>query len=393
MNLAKQVLRNLAKTEISEASGELRIFNYSDYLKLITSKRALLCYLPQQIAHELKGQQTIRFSNDGLARYWPRVLNQLGYMVDVISWTDNNFVPKYSYDLYIFHGAQNYDHLKKYVSPKAKVIHFTTTTYWRFNNEAEASRVSAFEKRHKVKLNKGRFINRCIDDDSDALNIRADGIIALGNSKIRDTYPLKSKVFAINNASYPDSHFDEYRKDYSKAKNRFLFFAGAGNLHKGLDLVIEAFVSTPDLDLYIVTVREEKILKLLSRELKYPNINILNEVNMRTKEFYDSMDKCAFVILPSCSEGQAGSVVEAMNQGLIPVVSKETFLDTGDFGETLKNNSIECIKNTVERLSSLDADEVKKLSYKSRAAAVKDHSPEKFRKDLKKAIKTIIKNA
>jgi glycosyltransferase involved in cell wall biosynthesis len=120
--------------------------------------------------------------------------------------------------------------------------------------------------------------------------------------------------------------------------------------------------------------------------LKQPNIHLVGEVGMRSPEFYEVMDKCAFVILPSCSEGQAGSVVEAMNQGLIPIVSKATRLDARAYGVVLETVSIRSIQRVVKKMSVLSPAEVKKLSLKTRTTAQTEHSAAHFRSTLKQLI-------
>lgn len=364
------------------------IHDYREFLRSFSprKKRALLSYLTLPVMEELNSKKIVRFSNSGIALSWVRVLNELGYTVDIINWDDKEYVPQREYDLVVFHGGKNFNNVYPALKGKPKIIHFLTGSYWRFNNSAEDARIKDFERRHKIKVERDRYIHA----PEDPVNEVADGIIVLGDPSMRNTYPEKySLVLTINNGSCPDKHFRKIKKNYAGSKHNFLFFAGSGNIHKGLDLLIDSF---KDLDehLYIVTVLDKKVLAVFKQELKLPNIHLIGQVEMRSAQFYELMDKCAYAILPSCSEGQAGSVVEAMNQGLIPIVSKETRLDTGSFGVTLKNNSIKCIKETVHHMAMLETTNVKKLSRLTRQAVKKDHSPKKFRKDLKKAVEQVL---
>lgn len=372
------------KTRQAEPGAKLVISDYAKYLSAKPGKRALLSYITDPFIAERNGEQTSRFSNSGLALSWARVLNELGYRVDIIDWDNKNFLPVNSYDLVIFHGGKNFNVYNK-LAGRPVVIHYLTGSYWKFNNQAEDKRLVDFKRRHGVDLPRDRYI----DDPEDPVNRVAKAVIVLGDPSMRKTYPKNLRVMTINNASYADDHFAKITKDYSNVRKNFLFFAGSGNIHKGLDLLIDSF---KDLDehLYIVTVVDKKVMAVFKDELKLPNIHLVGEVGFRSPQFYQAMDNCAFVILPSCSEGQAGSVVEAMNQGLVPIVSKETRLDTGKFGETLKDTSIACIKQTVERLSRLDPTAVQKRAEATRRAAIKDHNPEKFRKDLKAAVNDIL---
>jgi glycosyltransferase involved in cell wall biosynthesis len=373
--------------EVIEQDGHLRIFGFNKYLSKDIGKNALLCYLPQTIAAELHDEATVRFSNEGIGRSWPRVLNELGYVVDIISWDDKKFVPSKDYDLAVFHGGKNFHKIYPKLTNKPPIIHFLTGTYWRLNNAQEDRRLKDFESRHKIKLPRDRYIQ----ESEDEVNETTKGIIVIGNKFTAGTFRKYPSVIPVKNANYPDDHFNKIKKNYSKARNNFLFFAGAGNVHKGLDLVIDAFKNLQQ-DLYIIAPLEKDFLKAYKNEAKLKNIHFIGEVPMRTEKFYEILDKCAFQIFPSCSEGQPGSVVEGMNQGLIPVVSKESGLDADRYGVILNENTIDCIKKSVRQMSALDPDLVEAMAKKVRKIALKEHNPSKFRKDLKKAVQKIVEN-
>ena len=55
---------------------------------------------------------------------------------------------------------------------------------------------------------------------------------------------------------------------------------------------------------------------LSPRAVRDPNIHPVGWVTVNGSEYNELVRKCAFVILPSCSEGQSGSVVQCMYSGL-----------------------------------------------------------------------------
>ena len=376
--------RSRPEATIHEKDGV--VLHYTKFLKKSHKpRRALLSYLSQPIIDDLHNIPTTRFSSDGIVTGWAKALNELGYIVDVINWDDQSFVVDQDYDLLVFHGAHNFEHLKKFANHFKKSIYFSTGSYWKFHNDQEDKRFADFKKRRGIDLPRDRYIDA---PEEEAYKF-ADGLVLLGDSSMATTYPYRN-TFTINNASYPDPHFDETEKDYITAKSNFLYFAGSGNIHKGLDLLIEAFASL-EANLYVVGRLDEAVMKAYKKELSSPNFHVIGEVNMRTHEFYEAMDVCAFAILPSCSEGQAGSIVECMNQGLIPIVSKETRLDAKDFGFTLSRSTITEIRQTVREVLSLPVEEVKKRSLRTRQNAKAEHSPEYFNKTLKQHIAGILK--
>lgn len=375
---------------ILRKNGQTVIEGYGEHLLRVSmkkNKRALLSYLTDPVRCELEGEKLVRFSNHGLAAGWAKTLNKLGYVVDIIDWDNKDFKPSKPYDLMVFHGGKNYKQIAPRIKGEPKIIHWLTGSYWKFNNSEEDKRLRDFAKRHGVKVKRDRYIY----DSEDEVNEAADAIIVLGDPSMKDTYPKEyKKVLTINNASYPDSHYSSVKKDYEKIKNNFLFFAGSGNIHKGLDLLIDSFKNLNQ-HLYIVAHTDKEVLEVFKNELELPNIHLYGEVGMRTEPFYKVMDLCAYVILPSCSEGQAGSVVEAMNQGLIPIVSKETRLDARKYGYVLSTSSISEIQELVKKVANLPGSTVKKMSKKTHKVAAKEHSPLSFEKQLKKAILQALK--
>jgi glycosyltransferase involved in cell wall biosynthesis len=379
-------LRNpLKRTQIINEDNRISIINYKKYLRGFSCRRALLCYVVEPIAADLRGEVVNRFSNGGIALSWARVLNELGYQVDIIEWDNTIFEPHHQYDLVVFHGGKNFEKIYPLLMGKPRIIHFLTGSYWRFNNAREDKRRSDFKRRHGITVARDRYIYA----SEDRVNSTADAIIVLGDSSMKDTYSKYSKVLTIDNASFDDPHFNTVEKDYGIAKGNFLFFAGAGNIHKGLDLAIEAFAGLNE-NLYIMTVLDREVLEVYEEELRLPNIHLIGEVPMRTEKFYRIIDKCAYVILPSCSEGQAGSVVECMNQGLIPIVSKETRLDARNYGVVLNKTSIETIRETVQELMLQTSAQVARRAKLTRQVAISQHSPEVFRKSLKNHLQNIL---
>ncbi|HSE61745.1 MAG TPA: hypothetical protein VLA88_05640, partial [Candidatus Saccharimonadales bacterium] len=206
--------RTPAPPTITDANGHLRIFDYAQHLGGKSTKHALLSYLPHAVAAGVRGEPTVRFSNEGIAREWPRVLNELGYSVDIVGWDDKTFVPTRNYDLIILHGARTFANIYQPLSQKPPLIHFLTGTYWRFNNKEEEARLASFAERHGVTVPKDRYI--AVNEDP--VNEAAKGIIILGNQRIRQTFDKYPTVEVINNASYPDDHFIKTTKDYGEAR-------------------------------------------------------------------------------------------------------------------------------------------------------------------------------
>jgi glycosyltransferase involved in cell wall biosynthesis len=313
-------------------------------------------------------------------------LNELGYIVDVVEWSDVKFVPKRKYDLFMGHGGWNYEHIERKLPTEATRIYFSTGLYWKEHNRREEERFRSLEERRGVRLPYDRWISH----DEEYANETADGIISLGGQVARESYQRFPLVVNLNIAAYHDDRYDRTGKDFAASQNNFLFFSGPGNVHKGLDLLLEAFVQV-SAHLYICQKIEPDFYEVYRRELEdYWNIHPLGTVPLRSQQFYELMDNSNFAIYPSCAEGQPGSMVECMHQGLIPVVSRETNIDTNEFGITLQTCSIEEIATVVKDLSQRPPEWCEEMSRRTRKAALTDFSENAFSRNMRSAIECVI---
>lgn len=351
-------------------------------------KLALLSYITTPFRLSQYDPRNLQFSNVGIARSIVRTLNELGYIVDVVEYTDIRFTPKKEYDLFIGHGGHNFKHIASNLPPHTTKIYFSTTLYWREHNNREKERFHLLEERRKVRLN----LDRWIPSSEDHATRSADGIICLGNQVTKKSYSNFPLVMILNNAAYHDNRYELIKKDFKSSRNNFLFFAGGGNVHKGLDLLLEAFVQVKA-HLYICQNIKPDFYKVYQHELeKYPNIHLKGWVPMRTPQFYGLIDKCAFIIHPSCAEGSPGAIVECMHQGLIPIVSRYSGINTHEYGITLKTCSVDEIVKMIRKLSQHPPEWHEKRSKKTHKAALKYFSDKNFRQNLKISIQHIIIN-
>lgn len=350
-------------------------------------KRALVSYITGPFTIDEKELMQYPFSNYGIAHTIIKVLNQLGYVVDVIQWTDVSFRVQKKYDLFFGHGGYNFETIAKQLPDQAIKIYWFPSCALPFLNSQEQLRLKNLYKRHKVSLNPVRSLP--VENQSDWQ--LADSVISLGNQYARSTYKTSIPIFSFNNAAYKELQPERICRDFTMARSNFLFFAGIGNVHKGLDLVIEAF-NNIDAHLYIATKVENEFYEIYKEELSsHSNIHVQGWVEVRSSRYYELVEKCAYVIMPSCCEGSPGSIIECMHRGLIPVVSKESTIDTDGFGVTLDSCDILHIRQTVMELADLPVNIVKEKSIKTFEKAMQDYSVQSFERNVRDAIQKTIK--
>ncbi|HLA82778.1 MAG TPA: glycosyltransferase [Thermoleophilia bacterium] len=347
--------------------------------------RALLAYITFPWRLTPHHPANLMFSNAGIARTIVQVLNDLGFVVDVISFEDRRFRPSRAYDLFIGHGGINFEGIARRLPAEAVKIYFSTGGYWQFHNDQERARFQALCDRRGVALH----LDRPINHSEEWANANAHAIIAVGGPAARDTYSKFPHVFNLNNAAYQDTNYDALGKDFVRGRNRFLFFAGWGNVHKGLDLLLEAF-SNLGCHLYVCQRLEPDFVRLYRHELEdLANVHCLGPVALRSPQFYELVNTCNFAVLPSCSEGQPGSIVDCMSYGLIPLVSYESNIDTDGFGVTLRDCTTVEIARTVRELSARPVSWQAEMSRRTRDVASSDFSERAFYENMKRAVTSI----
>jgi hypothetical protein len=358
-----------------------RISNLKLLDNIPTPKRALLSYIVHPFFNSRMDPRFLRHINIWHAHEIVRVLNRLGYIVDVIDYRDTEFIPSQPYDLFICHGGVNFEILATKLPASTIKIYFSTGAYWKFHNEQERVRLADLRQRRGVALPPDRLIG---NSEEGALRL-ADGAFGIGNEFTRRTYAGIASVIMINGTSLYDDRLEWCPKDYEAGRQHYLYFAGGGNVHKGLDLLLEAFTGLEQ-HLWIGSPIDQKFATVYARELKHTtNIHTIGWVQPRGRQFYRLMRTCNFCILPSCSEGQSQSVVECMNQGLIPVVSQAAGVDVSDFGAWIDPCTIERIRELAQELSNWPIERYRILSLKARDAVLSDYSEDSFSVSLQRA--------
>jgi len=318
-----------------------------------------------------------------------KALCRLGYIVDVVDWQDTGFVPTNHYDVF-FGMHYNFERLLPYLDETTVKIYYGTGTYWSFEIAAEQQRVKALKSR------RGAEIKLPIRLGPNSWVQIADAVVVMGNSFTASTYhPHSYAVFAIDNSARLIAPPDLEHKDFAAARRNFLAFPSTGLLHKGLDLVLEAFVKSPDMDLWVcgplLAETERDFIRIYRQELFHtPNIHPIGWIDTHSEEFRQLTDKCAFVVFPSCAEGMAGGVLDCMGRGLIPLVSREAGIDTDDFGVTFEDCSVDVIRQVVTAMAEQPAEPLRWMAQEAFRQACTRYSLDSFGENIERLLATIL---
>jgi len=265
-------------------------------------------------------------------------------------------------------------------NPKARKLFLGTTCHWLYWNRAELQRLDWIFRRRGVSLAPERQLPAMLGLAD------ADLVTYYGNDAALQYYglvrPKLRKVWVCPTAA--SSTFSS--KDWSAAKKRFLWFGSSSWVHRGLDLVLEAFMQVPDLELFICG-SDQRYFEVYGQELRNcRNIHHIGFVTPDSEEFRALVSKTASVVYASAAEGCSTSVVQCMRFGLIPIVTEATGLSVHDFWPALDGETdVELIADIVKRCGAIAEapdHQVEALSRSFWEYAATHHSRAEFRKSF-----------
>ena len=148
-------------------------------------------------------------------------------------------------------------------------------------------------------------------------------------------------------------------------------------------MVLEAFASLPQAELYICTKIEDDFAQAFHTSLfETPNIHVMGHIRPYGRTFRQLMKDCLWLIFPSASEGSPGSVADCMIQGVIPLVSRSSHIDIDGLGQTIDPCNTASIRAAI--LDALNQSDPWCLNQSQRvqAAALQRFDPALFRTKL-----------
>ena len=316
------------------------------------------------------------------------VFLDLGYAVDIIKNVNKTFLPQKKYAFFV-DTRMNFERLAPLLNKDCLKILFATTAHPYFHNFAELKRLMALQQRKHVTLRDRRSVS-----SSGAMAIEyADCVIVASEFGIQNFKYAQKPVYLVPSA-VPWNYPWVESKDFEDCRTRFLWLGSGGMVHKGLDLVLEAFAKMPAYHLTVCgqVEKEKDFEQAYSQELYHtPNIHTYGWIDVQSSEFLELTNHCVGLVFPSCSESSAGSVLTCLHAGLIPIISYESGVDIGkDIGIVLHDCSIEGIQEAVHRIAALSVQGLRQMSRKSWQFAQRNHTMENFAKKYRVVIEEML---
>jgi hypothetical protein len=383
-NKIKKLIPSIIKKYIVKRKHNIILANF---FKKTYAKKALLSYIVHPFIRGVKQTHT----NNIEAYIWAKLLNEFEYQVDIIQYNNELNLDLTQYDLICGFGNafEQYIYTK---NVKAKTIFYATGMNNCWQNYITLKRLrDVFNKKGVWIGNSIRYIDKCYT----AHVSYVDSVIALGNDICKKSYiKYNPNIFQLDAPFFKIFDYKEIVKNKEKDFNKhFLWFGGFGAVHKGLDLLLNFFSKRDDIFLHVCgdIEKEQSFFEVYKKELLYTkNILYYGFLDISSKNFYNILRQCAFTIFPSASEGGSPSLLTTIgNGGLIPVITKETTIDTG-YEIWIDGFEEYHIKDAIEKALFLKKYEIKKMMYKNAEIVNEKNSIDKYKKNLKRIIEEII---
>ncbi len=292
-----------------------------------------------------------------------RTLNSLGYEVVLRSYDDPDVPLDRSYDFFLGHTSTFLD-IKNKISLNGKAVLLVTGSSPEFGNAMQHERsIEVFKRRgFRLPVHKDNVVKPARE-----WHEAADKILILGNDFVRSTWyqEYDHKYSLINNVSAQLPNFG------AEGPGNYLFLSSTGQVHRGLDVLLDVFANRVEhLHICSAVLEEANFVAAYRHELfEMPNIHTHGFIDISSKQFLSIVADCKFVILPSCSEGQSSSVINAMLNGLLPIVTRNCGLpDVSACGYLLDDISTTAVSTVMDRVAVMPLSE-----YRNRREALQNY--------------------
>jgi len=268
-----------------------------------------------------------------------KIFDSLGYNVDIVDVANKSHIPNDFYSVIIGLAAGNNGNIFLRLcnfcltkNPNIKIFPLCMGPDPYESNMKIEERYQSFSTRFGLKSFSKKSMMRIINNPCfETISKLSTALIVIGqkNSFSYNTYTKYSKPII---EYFPAIYKPALLKNSSKRTNNFLCLVGNGFIVKGVDLLVEAFLKMPELNLTIAGPKGDALFEQFYDEkiAGAKNIKFIGFVDIASDEFLEVVENHTFGILASCSEGMCTSVMTMMSFGLITIFTKETSIILGN---------------------------------------------------------------
>lgn len=353
---------------------------------LKNQKKVLLCYLNYETVMK-ENEKHFKSSNYVEILYIIRAFIALDFSIDVCAANDERVfevVDSSKYD-YILGFGSVFRKMSENTNA-CKIIYMTENPYIISKNNAK-ERMDYFYERHGRRISQysrtGTFYKEHDEEN-------ADIVICLGEEGYYSKPTYRLFPSGLFNKNFRFKFFSD--SECTEAKKCFIVYGTTGVVHKGIDLLVDIFKEHLDWTLIICGDNTSGKLKDIGISLSN-NIVDMGYVDTESDLFLNLVNRCAFIVLPSCSEASTTGVLTGMRHGLIPIITKNNgFEKCGEVCLFFDDFHLENIEKKILDVIDWDCDMVNSYRYRVFEYANKHFSINSFSDSMLDILKTIISN-
>jgi glycosyltransferase involved in cell wall biosynthesis len=344
-------------------------------------RRALLLY---SVAAFGPAARPERHQNVFQQRELAAAMGEQSHAVDVVDFDETRTgLLRQSYDLVVDLHPRHPPVYRDRLRPGALRIAYMTGSDPDYSNTAERRRLADLERRRGTRL----LPRRQVAQWDRRLLESFDAMFYLGGETTLGTYAglRLPPVHRLPNNGYDVEPTPPAPRDPA----RFLFLGSVGQVHKGLDLLIEAVARDPAVALEVCADfrREPDFIRAYRDELTgRSNIRVHGFMDVLGPAFRELQSRCGALVLPSASEGQAGSVTVGLGFGLPAAVSRRCGFDEEEF-VFLPEGGPDAIGTALRALAARSSEETARQSAAALALFRRCYRPEHYARAVREALR------
>ena len=305
-----------------------------------------------------------RHSAAVLARAWHTALGRFGD-VEYLDQAEYQQAAGRAYDLFVGIG-HNFHRVLRAANVKRSLF-FAVNMH-----PAWASRrLIGFALRERLPLRSGARGDPTLRADIARGIAMADAVAFIGNHVTSRSFTRSGVPHAkLRMLNYGLPHADpEFVKRHPGGTTRFLYLATEVGLRKGFDVLSGMFssprVAALDLELHIVGLVENPIYAGKVAQLKRvlgDRCVIHGWLDSSGPDYAQILDRCDALVFPTLEEGQAGTVLDCISRGIIPILSDRAGFDFSPLGFLEAKVRSSRNRDLLAMAADLGVDEMNRLS-------------------------------
>lgn len=358
-----------------------------DYFQSGQTQRVLLSYITTPFITADHTTHTNRQECYAIAE----IFHEKGYSVDIATYDSDIDIDYSGYDCIFGFGEPLCKSFNQNTSNPVR-IYYATEAHISWNNFATLKRaLEVYAKKNVWLLDSCRIARQTWPQQTTLV----DAIIVLGGAWGTKIYKqhYDGKIISL----YPSYNADISRallasKNFALTRDHYLWFGSVGAIHKGLDWLLEIFSEYPEKTLHIAGLveNEKEFMAAYSKEFSLHNIVLHGFVDVQSLKFRELMLQCAFVILPSCSEGLSTSLLNTMCNGLIPIATLESGFDFTQSFIPIQALNINATRSAILESNSLSLQEIAQRSNACLNDVRTKYNIQEFKKKMESTIECLL---